>query len=340
MLRLNKLNIIGILMILFAVLLTVTNFLSNAVLSLTHPFLEGSSQGKSIILFTVMGSLLLFYPLFKSDGLFGKMISSLNPHLKIDSQKYLKFTIITIFFTYLVGLFIEIWIRIKLGIPILTTFISYDSNYFSSTSLTHSHVFKSVLGFVLHSSGIYVSPHVNTGIALAQYTLPISLIVLITLPLILIAGITALSGEKDIHKVILAFALTLSLIGILDGGLFSTPAMIGLLGLLSIYFIKKPFSLRNLVKPSIILALLIILRLSIGIVGSNVDIHEITIINPSDNIYLEGYDVSSIQKEGNKMIVKIPGTINDKVLLLALKDDLKGKCSGFTLSWDIYTYFK
>ena len=43
MLRLNKLNIIGIIMILFAVLLSVTNFLDNIILALTYHFLEGSS---------------------------------------------------------------------------------------------------------------------------------------------------------------------------------------------------------------------------------------------------------------------------------------------------------
>ncbi len=44
MLRLSKLNIIGVVFILFAVVLAVTNFLDNIILTLTYPFLEGSSR--------------------------------------------------------------------------------------------------------------------------------------------------------------------------------------------------------------------------------------------------------------------------------------------------------
>ena len=335
MLRLNKLNLIGIFLILFAVLLTVTSFLDSTILAITYHLMEGSSKGKSIILFAVMGSLLLFYPLFKSNGLFGKIISSLSPKLKIDTQKYLKFTIITIFFTYIVGLLIEIWIRIKLGVSLFTIFVSYNSNEFSTTALTHSHVFKSVLGFVIHSLGIHISSNINAGVPLAQYTVPFSLIILITFPLIYIAGITALSGKRDLYKVILAFLLTLAFITMLDGGMLDYPAWIALTGLLVIYYAsKKPFSPRELYKPTIIMALIIILRVSISVFGSNTDFYEVTITDPSDNINLNGYDVLSIQKEGNKTIVELPGNLSDKPLLLKLIPDLKGKCSGFTLSWN------
>ena len=333
--RLNKLNIIGIILILFAVLLTATSFLDSAILTLTYHLMEGSSKGKSIILFAVMGSLLLFYPLFKSNGLFGKRISTLNPSLKINTQKYLKFTIITIFFTYIVGLLIEVWIRMKLGVSLFTIFVSYNSNEFSTTALTHSHVFKSVLGFVIHSLGIHISSNINAGVPLAQYTVPFSLIILITFPLIYIAGIIALSEKRDLYKVILAFALTLSFITMLDGGMLDYPAWIALTCLLLIYFgSKKPFSARNFSKPAIIMALIIILRVSVSVFGTNAEFHEVTIIDPSDNINLSGYDVLSVQKEGNITIVELPGNLSDKPLLLKLIPDLKGKCSGFALSWN------
>jgi hypothetical protein len=339
MLRLNKLNIIGIIMILFAVLLAFTNFLDNIILTLTYHFLEGSSQGKSIILFSFMGSMLLFYPLFNLNGVIGKRISSISRLLKFEDKKYLKFTIITILFTYSFGFLVEVLIRLKLGVPLLTTFIAYNSNSYSSTAITHSHVFKSVLGLLIQSLGIHINTGVNAGVPLIPYTTPLALIVLITWPLICIAGIIALSNqERELYKVILAFVLTLSLIGILDGGLFSTPALIGLAGLLGIYFIKKPFSAKDLLKPSVIIIFLILLRLSIGLLGTSTEVHEITIINPSNNIDLQGYDVLSVQKEENKTIVTVPGNINDKVLLIDLDRTLKGKCSGFFLSWNILSY--
>lgn len=326
-------------MIMFAVVLAVTNFLDKIILDITYHFLEGSSQGKSIILFSVMGSLLLLYPLFNLEGIIGKRISSINNLLKYEGKKYLKFTIITIFFTYIFGLLIEVLIRIKLGVPILTTFIAYNSNSYSSSAVVHSHVFKSVLGFIIQSLGIHINTGVNAGVPLIPYTIPLALIVLVTWPLIYIAGIISVSNqEKNLYKIILAFVLTLSLIGILDGGLFSTPAIIGLAGLLGIYFIKKPFSARNLLKPSVIIIFLIILRFSLGLLGTNTEIHEITIINPADNIDLQGYDVLNVQKEQNKTIITVPGNINDKVLLTELTKSLKGKCSGFFLSWNILSY--
>ena len=322
-------------MILFAALLAVTSFLDSAILAITYHLMEGSSKGKSIILFAVMGSFLLLYPLFQSNGLIGKRISSIA-HLKIDSQKYLKFTIITVLFTYIDGLLIEVWIRIKLGVSLFTIFVSYNgSNQFSTTALTHSHVFKSVLGYVIHSLGIQVSSTINTGVPLAQYTVPFSLIILITFPLIYIAGIIALSEKRDLYKVILAFLLTLSFITMLDGGMLDYPAWIALAGLLIIYYVsKKPFSPRELYKPAVIMALIIILRVSISVFGSNTDFHEVTIIDPVDNLNLNGYDVLSIQKEGNKTIVELPGNLSDKPLLLKLIPDLKGQCSGFALSWN------
>jgi hypothetical protein len=327
-------------MIVFAVILSLTNFLDKIILDITYPFLEGSSQGKSIILFGVMGSLLLLYPLFNLKGVIGKRISSANNLLKFVDKKYLKFTIITLFFTYLFGLLIEVLIRIKLGVPVLTTFIAYNSNSYSSSAVAHSHVFKSVLGFIIQSLGIHINTGVNAGVPLIPYTIPLALIVLITWPLIYLAGIIALSNQdRDLYKVILAFVITLSLIGILDGGLFSTPAIIGLAGLLGLYFIKTPFKLRNLLKPSAIIIFLIILRFSLGLLGTNTEVHEITIINPADNIDLQGYDILNVQKEQNKTIVTVPGNINDKVLLTDLTKSLKGKCSGFFLSWNIESYF-
>ena len=325
-------------MILFAVVLAVTNFLDKIILDITYPFLEGSSQGKSIILFTVMGSLLLLYPLFNLEGIIGKRLSSLNNLFKFEDKKYLKFAIITIFFTFIFGQLIEVLIRIKLGVPILTTFIAYNSNS-SIMAVAHSHVFKSVLGFIISSLGIHINTGVNAGVPLIPYTIPLALIVLVTWPLIYFAGMIAIGNEeRDLYKIILAFVLTLALIGILDGGLFSTPAIIGLAGLLGIYFIKKPFSPRNLLKPSVIIIFLIILRFSLGLLGTNTEVHEITIINPADNIDLQGYDVLSVQKEQNKTIVTVPGNINDKVLLTELIKSLKGKCSGFFLSWNILSY--
>lgn len=324
-------------MILFAIFIFTTNLPDHIILSVTYPFLEGSSEGKSVILFGVMGSMLLFYPLFRQDGFIKKRIAKSFPQLSFESQKYLKITIIIIFITYLFGIFLEIWIRTKFGVSLFTIFVSFSEGA-SSTSITHSHILKSVLGSFIEFSGIHVPSHINTGVSLAQYFHPVAFAIFIAFPLVYLTGLASLSQREDIYKIILAFGLTISLIGMLDGGLFSTPALLGLLILLSVYYMKKPFSLKYLSKPMLIVILLIILRFSIGIIGTSTDFHEITIIDPSENIDLNGYNVLSIEKEENKMIVKVPGDTNDKVLLLKLIDDLNGKCSGFFLSWNIYSW--
>lgn len=323
-------------MILFAIFLYATNLISHIILSITYPFLEGSSQGKSVILFAVMGSMLLFYPLFRQDGFIAKNIAKISPHLSFENQKYLKLTIIIIFIAYLFGIFFEIWIRAKFGVSLFTTFVSFGQSA-SSTSITHSHMLKSMLGSFLELLRVPVPYDVNTGISLAQYFSPVAFVIFITLPLAYLTGLTSLSGRNDIQKVILAFGLTISLIGMLDGGLFSTPALLGLLILLSAYYIKRPFSPKYITKPALIIILLIIIRLSIGIIGTHTDYHEITIIDPKD-IDLNGYNVISVQNEENKLIVRVPGDTNDKVLLLKLITNLNGKCAGFFLSWNIYSY--
>lgn len=326
-------------MILFAVLLVFTNFLDKIILMLTYHFLEGSSQGKSIILFTVMGSILLLYPLFEVNGFIGSKISNLGSIFKFEPKKYLKITICLLILTYLVGMLTELLIRYKFGVSPFNTFIAYNSNSYSSTALTHSHVFKSMLGLVISNLGIHINAGINAGVALIPYTLPLALIVFVTYPLIYIGGLIAVANEKRfLYQILLAFAVTVSLIGVLDGGLFSTPALVGLATLLGIYFIKKPFKAKDLIKPSVIIIILIILRVSLGILGTNTVSHEITILNPSDHIDLQSYNVTSIQKLDNKTVYSVPGNTNDKVLLMGLTRDLKGNGTGFFLSWNIYSF--
>jgi len=318
-------------MILFAIFIYATNLLDHVILSITHLFLEGSSEGKSVILFVVMGSMLLFYPFT------GKLIARSFPKLSFESQKYLKITIIIMFITHLFGMFLEIWMRTEFGVSIFTTFVSFSEGA-SSTSITHSHVFKSVLGAFIEFLGINVPSQINTGVSLFQYFHPVTSAIFIAFPLVYLTGLVSLNQREDNYKIILTFGLTISLIGMLDGGLFSTPALLGLLILLSVYYMKKPFSPKYLTKPVIIILLLIILRVSLGLIGTNTEFHEITIIDPSENIYLNNYNVLSVENEGNKMIVKVHGDTSDKVLLHKLKEDLKSKCSGFFLSWNIYSW--
>ncbi|MDD3984680.1 MAG: hypothetical protein PHY59_02040 [Methanobacterium sp.] len=335
--NLNNMNIIGIIMILFSIFLFTTRILNHLILNITYPFLEGSSEGKSILFFGIMGSILLLYPLFNLNRYKMQKFINLHPIFKGNTNKYLKLLILIVILTYIVGIIIELIIRSKLGVSIFTTFIAMDPSP-TSTSITHSHVFKSVLGDLISILGIHVAGNIHTGSSLIYYTMPISFIILITFPLTYILGLISLNQRKNRYTIILAFAITTTLIGMLDGGLFSTPALIGLSGLLGVLAVKKPFSYKVFLNPSFVIILLIILRLTIGIIGTNIEYHEITFFDEKYPINLEGYSVIDVNYEQNKTIVKISTDRSDKTILAGMVNRSKGNVSGIALSWNIYTW--
>lgn len=324
-------------MLLFSVLVFSTKFLDSTILQLTYPFLEGSSEGKSVLLFGIMGSLLLLYPLFNCSGRIMQKISSLNNSLVCDGQKYLKLIIILVFLTYIVGIIIEIMIRVKYGVSPFTTFVAMNPSP-TSTSITHSHVFKSVLGDLIGLSGLHISGNIHTGSSLISYTSPLSFLILITFPLTYLLGLVSFNHRKNRYKFVLAFAITTALIGMLDGGLFSTPAIVGLAGILGVYYIKQPFSLKNLIKPSLFIVLLIVLRLTIGVLGTHTDYHEITILDEKSQVDLNGYSVTGIEVDGNETRLKISTDRSDKYILTDMVNRSKGKASGIFMSWNIFSW--
>ena len=234
--HINRLSIIGIGLILFSVLIILVNSLDNIVLQLTYPFLMGSSEGKAIIFFFLMGSMLLISQFINNSEYIRKSKISSKP-----GNYYLKLIIILVFCTLILGLIFEIWIRIKFGVPIFTTFVSTTPSL-STSSIIHSHVFKSMLGILISDTGIYVPSNIHTGISIAHYIPKVALIIFAVIPAVYILGLLSLDNRHDVQKILLIFGLSTIMIGMVDGGLFSTPALIGLAVLLGIYSIKKPFS--------------------------------------------------------------------------------------------------
>ena len=85
--------------------------------------------------------------------------------------------------------------------------------------------------------------------------------------------------------------------------------MVGLSGILGMYSLKMPFSPKNLITPTTIIALLIILRVILGVFGSNTDYYEVTVIGAGENLNLSDYDVLSVQNQGEKTIIHISPNI-------------------------------
>jgi hypothetical protein len=320
-------------MLTFSFLLIALNSLDKIVLELTYPFLMGSSEGKAIIFFFLMGSMLLLSQFF--------MNAKYIKNTKLTSKQgnyYLKILIILISLTYVLGLIFEIWIRLKFGISIFTTFVS-TSPTVGTSSIIHSHVFKSMLGVLISDIGIYIPSNIHTGISIAQYVPKFALIIFAVFPTVYVLGLFSLKDRIDIQKIILIFAISTTLIGMLDGGLFSAPALVGLSGLLGIYSIKKPFSLRNLIKPSSIIVILLIIRILIGLLGSNPEVYEITVLGEHGDIELYGFDVINEKVVDGKTIITVSSKMNELVVLNQIFNLLNGKYPVFFVSWNIYSFF-
>jgi hypothetical protein len=304
-------------------------FLKGPATSLFYPLLLGSSEGKVVLFLIFMGSLLLLNPVISS----GKISNKFASRDIWDSKRYLKYAIILVLITYLVGIFIEIWLRINFGVSLFTVFVSLNPDV-TSTSIMHSHVFKSALGSLLNSIGAVLPSNIHTGDSLFRYVSPAAYLIVITLPLTYIASLLSMDNRMGHYRVIIAFAASLAMIGMFDGGLFSNPAIIGFAGLLGMFFIDEPFSPRNLIKPAIIILVIILLGLTIEVAGSNTDYTQLTFIDQTQPVDWNGYDV--ISEENNTVVLNI--TQNDRSNLISLFNTLKGKTEAFFVTWNFYSY--
>lgn len=331
----NRLEIIGIILVLFGILVYFTGFLDGVITAIFWPLVLGSSEGKAILLLVIMGSLLILNSIITRHQISPKF----DAKTVSIANRYLKYTLILILFTYGLGLIIEVWLRLQYGVSLFTVFVSLNPDV-SSTSIIHSHVFKSALGSTLTNIGGVVPSQIHTGDSLARYLSPATYIIFLTLPLAYLTGLLSMDDRMDHYKVIMAFALSISLVGMIDGGIFSTPAIIGFAGLLGMYFIKKPFSPRNLIVPSIIVFMVIILALSLEIGGSNPDYHQITVIHQKEPVDMGAYKVININNSTNVNIINIKTTENDKNTFVNLFETFKGKADGFFITWNFYSYFR
>ncbi len=335
--KINRIFLLGIIFIIISMFLFFTDILTPIIRPFTHIFLMGSSKGKDILFFLLMGTMLLLSQLFTSSSYLRLKLAKINYFKDWQGNDFLKIVIITVIATYILGIILEIWIRISFGVSIYTTFISLVPSP-SSSSILHSHIFKATLS-PLFASFLGSGSTINTGTALMQYVSSIGLVVLIAIPLIYLAGLFSLDNRRDIHQFLLILGLSTTLIGIIDGGLLSTPALMGLSILLGVYSFKIPFSFKNLINPTIIIALLIILRVILGFIGSNTDYYEVTIIGATDDLPLDGYPINYFEVHGEKTIIHISANYNEIFLLNELSKTLEGKSSGFFISWNFFSFF-
>ena len=349
--KVNKTILFGIILILFAVVIFITDFLNPLIRPITYLFLMGSSKGKDIIFFGLFGLFIILSQLVNRD---------------IDSKKYLKISIILGSILLISGIVLEVIFRLNLGIGINTVFCSM-SNSMSSTSILHTHLLKSILGEVISQIiDPSVGSGINTGVGLYEFIPKSSFLVMILFPILFITIVLSLQKRSWPVQLLISFFASCLFIGALDGGLFATPSMLGIFGLFLVYrndyYLNLGFGIlftdSKLIKkneknkafyykfprrkyfytrflPYIIIFLLIFLRIGVGMAGSEVDYYTVEIKDIGDNVDFGDIPIKHI----NNTIYHVNSSYNEIKLINDLKVALNNSCEYYTVSWNTYSYF-
>ena len=359
--KLNKTIMIGIIFILFAGVLFVTDIFNPIIRPITHLFLMGSSKGKDIMFFGLLGLFLILPSIIKKD---------------IDPTRYLKLSIVTGSVLLILGIILEVAFRLQMGIKLNTIFASMTSTM-STTSILHTHLLKSILGAVLTQTiGPFIGRGINTGVGLYQYLPSFSFLVILIMPVLFALLVLAIKNRPWFTGFLLAFFSSCLIIGAIDGGLFGTPAIVGILGLYLVYrngyylnhIIGRVLHDKNLLEENeeiqppyrnrgfsqtrylfnrfaylIPIILIIILRFTVAFAGAEPDCYTVDIANTTDHIDLgniDEYILDCDNTSSNKITYKIDHKYNEMKLLNDLKIPLNNSCEYYTVSWNIYSYLE
>lgn len=352
--KLNKTIIIGLIFLLLAGVVFVTDILNPIIRPVTQIFLMGSSKGKDIMFFGLLGLFLILSQIIDKE---------------IDTTKYLKISIITGTVLLVLGIVLEIVFRIQMGIKLNTIFASM-SGTMSTTSILHTHLLKSILGALLTKIiGPLIQSDINTGVGLYSYVPTIGFLVILLIPVLFVTLVLAMQKRPWFTNFLMAFFSSCLIIGAIDGGLFGTPALVGILGLYLVY--QNGYYLNYLVGTSlndqkllednekiqpnyrntglseksylfnrfgiyILIILVIVLRFTVAFAGAEPDYYTIEIGNPADDIDFGDIPMEKIDNN----TYHVTSDYNEMELLNDLKIPLNNSCDYYTVSWNIYSYFK
>lgn len=358
--KLNKTIIVGLILILFGGIIFITDIFNPIIRPVTYLFLMGSSKGKDIIFFGLLGLFLILSQVIKKD---------------IDTTKYLKISLCLGSLLLALGIVLEIVFRFQMGIKLNTVFCSMAGATMSTTSILHTHLLKSVLGEVITIIlGPFVQSSINTGTGLYSYVPSFAFLIMLIIPILFITLVLATQKRPWFTNFLLAFFGSCLIIGAIDGGLFGTPAIIGILGLLLIYrngyylnyiaghlthdkkllaeneskqppyrnvgLSEKRFYFNRLLVWFVVIAI-IFLRFSVAFAGAEPENYTVDIVNPTDNIDLGNINthVIDVKNDTGKITYHIAPDYNEMQLLNDLKVPLNNSCEYYTVSWNIYSYF-
>ncbi|WP_407374304.1 hypothetical protein [Methanobrevibacter sp.] len=350
--KLNKTIIIGLILILLGGVIFLTDILNPIIRPITHIFLMGSSKGKDILFFGLLGLFLILSQIIKID---------------VDPIKYLKISMVIGWITLISGILLEIIFRLQMGIKLNSIFASMTS-VMSSTSIMHTHLLKSILGeAITQILGPFVQSNINTGAGLYQYVPSFGFLVILLFPILIATLILSMQNRSWYINSIIAFSSSCLIIGAFDGGLFGTPAIVGIFGLYLVYrngyylnyMTGRLFKDEKLLKQNelhqpvyrnrgfgkarfyfnrfliyFLVGLFILLRFTIAFAGAEPDYYTVEIANITENVDFGDIPIEKI----DNTTYRVNSSYNEMELFNDLSVPLNNSCEYYTVSWNIYSY--
>ena len=348
--KINKYIPFGIILIVFGAMLFFLSGIDQFIRPFTQPILMGSSKGKDILFFVLLGITIIISTLGDNEKIYGYFKNLHIPEMLKDKDFYLKLSLILLLFTAIAGIVMEFYLRNSLGIDWNTILVIMNPSE-TSTSILHSHLYKGIFGMILGMILTYIPAGIHTGSSLSAYTPDLIGLLFILIPITYLSMIISMQRRKAAPRIFLAVTSTIGIIGLIDGGLFATPTVGGIYGILILMYNNEILegisdyinskSVKKYLKiliPHIALILIVALRFSIAFYGACPDSYELDVANPHDLDTLNQYDVLNVTENENKTTFYLSNQYNEMELLNNLAIDLEGKCDWYSLSWNIYSY--
>ena len=233
--KINKYIPFGIILIVFGAMLFFLSGIDQFIRPFTQPILMGSSKGKDILFFVLLGITIIISTLGDNEKIYGYFKNLHIPEMLKDKDFYLKLSLILLLFTAIAGIVMEFYLRNSLGIDWNTILVIMNPSE-TSTSILHSHLYKGIFGMILGMILTYIPAGIHTGSSLSAYTPDLIGLLFILIPITYLSMIISMQRRKAAPRIFLAVTSTIGIIGLIDGGLFATPTVGGIYGILILMY--------------------------------------------------------------------------------------------------------
>ena len=233
--KINKYIPFGIILIILGTMLFFLSGIDQFIRPFSQPILMGSSKGKDILFFVLFGITIILSTVGDNENIYNYFKDLSIPEMLKDKDFYLKLSLILFLFTAIAGLIVELYLRSSLGLDWNTILVIMNPSE-TSTSILHSHLYKGIFGIILGMFLTYIPAGIHNGSSLSAYTPSIIGILFILIPITYIVMVISMQRRKAVPRIFLALTITLGIIGLIDGGLFATPTVGGIYGMLILMY--------------------------------------------------------------------------------------------------------